>query len=130
MRASDPPSSCLRGRVLAVDDDADILWLLQQLLEAEGHLVAVAATGEAALSILSAERFDVVVLDVTLPGISGLEVGKAVRMLSASAPPKIALHTALDEEWVRQHFAGYDRFLQKPCSTDVIARDVAELLQP
>ncbi|HWH02187.1 MAG TPA: sigma-54 dependent transcriptional regulator [Gemmatimonadales bacterium] len=59
--------------VLAVDDDAGVLRILERILRREGHTVATACSGEAALTSVGTRRPDAVVLDVQMPGIDGLE---------------------------------------------------------
>jgi DNA-binding response OmpR family regulator len=67
------------ARILVVDDEADIRFVLESLLVERGHSVATAADGAAALATLAEERFDVMVLDVMMPGTSGIEVLDRVR---------------------------------------------------
>ncbi|MBX4313514.1 response regulator, partial [Mycobacterium tuberculosis] len=66
-------------RVLIVEDDEKTAGALASGLQAEGFSPAIAHTGEAGLSALAAESFDVIVLDWMLPGRDGLEVLKALR---------------------------------------------------
>lgn len=61
-------------RVLVVDDNPDILWLLKQLLEAERCQVTLCADGSSALARISQEPFHLILCDVVMPGVSGLEV--------------------------------------------------------
>lgn len=63
-----------KARILIVDDETDILELLRYNLEKEGWLVESASSGEEALRLSSSRRFDLVVLDLMLPGIDGLQV--------------------------------------------------------
>jgi DNA-binding response OmpR family regulator len=65
--------------VLVVDDDADIVRLLRDFLEAEGFLVVTAAHGQEALDALARERIDAMLLDVMMPGLSGFDVMRKVR---------------------------------------------------
>ena len=73
---SPPPS------VLVVDDEPIIRSNLAEFLEQEGYAVATASTGELALQIVERQRFDVVLCDVNLPGIDGIEVLERVLRLS------------------------------------------------
>ena len=66
-------------KVLVVDDEAPVRELLSDLLKREGCKVSICATGEEALDLLKKDSFDVVLLDIKLSGISGLEVLKNIR---------------------------------------------------
>ena len=66
------------ARVLVVDDDEDIRDLVSQSLENAGYDVAAAATGTEAWDALHAEHYDATVLDVCLPGLSGLDIARGL----------------------------------------------------
>ena len=70
-----------KERILVVDDEEDILELVHYNLVREGYHVSGAASGEAALKKANAERFDLIVLDLMLPGIDGLEVARRLRLI-------------------------------------------------
>ena len=65
-----------KEKILIVDDEEDILELIRFNLNRDGYHVSGAATGEAALKRVRSENFDLIVLDLMLPGIDGLEVAK------------------------------------------------------
>jgi DNA-binding response OmpR family regulator len=83
------------SRILVVDDEVDIRTLVCELLVREGHLALEAGDGEAALRRLGEERLDLVILDVSMPGLDGWEVLERIRgtsevpvvMLTARADP-------------------------------------------
>jgi two-component system, NtrC family, sensor kinase len=83
LAAARSPFEVLRTKVLVVDDEKSIRTTLAAFLQAQGHEVATAADGDEARMRLAAGRWDVVVTDVVLPGISGVELLKAIR---AAAP--------------------------------------------
>ena len=68
-----------KERILVVDDEEDILELVRYNLAKEGYHVAGALTGEDALQKARSESFDLIVLDLMLPGIDGLEVTKKLK---------------------------------------------------
>ena len=82
-------------RVLVVDDEPHIRTVLRGYLEADGFAVTEAADGESALSALRESQPDLVLLDVMLPGIDGLEV---LRQLRTSSNAYVILVTARAEE--------------------------------
>jgi|KBSMisStaDraftv2_1062788.scaffolds.fasta_scaffold273176_2 CheY-like chemotaxis protein len=104
-----------RGRVLTVDDSAVMRLLVTASLEALGYSVEAVDSGHAALAASQREDFDAVVLDVDMPGIDGLAVGRALRSNPKTSTSMIAMHTSLAEAFVRTGFDEYDIFLPKPC---------------
>lgn len=109
-------------RVLVVDDDEAILSLLGSYLAREGFEVQTAGDGEAALAAARTSRPDVVVLDVLLPGLDGLEV---LRRLRAEGEPYVILLTAKAEEadQVVGLELGADDYVTKPFSPrELVAR--------
>ena len=69
----------MRKKILAVDDDEGGLAAIRQMLLQRGYDVVTAASGEEALSLVAGESFDLAILDVILPGISGYEVCRGIR---------------------------------------------------
>jgi len=124
-----PSSLPRRGRVLAVDDSSVIREILIASLEAAGYSVEAVATGQAALAAASRETFDAVILDVDMPGIDGLAVGRALRGDPRTRQSMIAMHTSLDEVHVRTGFDGYDVFLPKPCDARLLGECVGRMIQ-
>jgi CheY-like chemotaxis protein len=78
-------------RILVVDDEPVVLEALEALLRQEGHQVLTASDGEAALRLAQAERPDIILLDLHLPGLSGFEVVNRLRQVpELAAVPVIA----------------------------------------
>jgi DNA-binding response OmpR family regulator len=103
-------------RVLIVDDDTAIRELLMTLLRLEGVEVAAAENGEAALAAVAAQRPDVVVVDVQMPGMDGYDLCRRLKV-DASGPRVVMLsgHTSSQDERDGRA-AGADAFLRKPFS--------------
>jgi DNA-binding response OmpR family regulator len=103
-------------QVLLVEDEARLARNYQRNLEDEGHVVEVLYDGETACAriVQESDRFDIVVMDVLLPGMSGIEVCRAIRAEHIRVP--ILLLTALDqtEEKVAGLDAGADDYVTKP----------------
>ena len=100
-------------RVLVVDDEPPIVRMVATNLRMRGYEVLTAATGEAALTSLEANQPDLVVLDLGLPGIDGLEVLRRLR--TWSAVPVIVLTAAGDErDKVTALDGGADDYVTKP----------------
>lgn len=103
------------NRILVVDDEERIRRLLRMYLEKEGYVIEEAEDGETALKLALQEEYDLIVLDLMLPGIDGMEV--CTRLRQSKATPVIML-TAKGEEVNRvQGFeAGADDYVVKPFS--------------
>jgi two-component system OmpR family response regulator len=110
-------------RVLVVEDETKLAALLRQGLRREGMAVDVARTGEEALVRATATNYDVILLDVMLPGQSGLEVCRNLRAREVWAPTLML--TALDEveDRINGLESGADDYLAKPFSfLELLAR--------
>jgi len=116
-------------RVLVVEDEPKIAGVLQAALAAEHYDVAVATSGEDGFVRASAEIFDVVVLDVMLPGRSGLEVLKALRRRQIPTP--VLILTARDgiDDRVSGLDLGADDYLVKPFAVPELLARVRALLR-
>jgi len=73
--------SLTAGKILVVDDDQGMLDTLMDVLSATGYETSVAASGNAALEMAQAGRFDLVLMDVQMPGLNGVQVLHALRVL-------------------------------------------------
>ena len=114
-------------KVLAVDDEPQILRALRASLAARGHEVLTAPNGETALDTLATTEVDLVVLDLGLPGIDGLEVIRRLR--SWSQVPVIVLSVReAQADKIAALDAGADDFVTKPFAMDeLLARTRAVL---
>lgn len=101
-------------RILVVEDEHKLAKALQEGLEGDEHQVNLAHTGEEGFFLIETERFDLVILDVTLPGRSGLEILAAVRQRGVKTP--VLLLTARDsvQDRVLGLDTGADDYLVKP----------------
>lgn len=109
-------------RVLAIDDDPSIQKLVAVNLHARGYAVQTAGSGEDALEIFKSGQFDLILLDLILPGISGIDVCLWIRQ--QSEVPIIVLSAREDEDLkVRALDAGADDYVTKPFSQgELLAR--------
>jgi two-component system response regulator MprA len=117
-----------RPRILVVEDDGRLAATLERVLEAEGHVVELAADGLEAVRLARERPPDLVVLDVMLPGLDGIGV---CRRLRATAQFPILLLTALGgtEERVRGLDSGADDYLVKPFAYQELLARVRALLR-
>jgi DNA-binding response OmpR family regulator len=113
----------MSGAVLVVEDELKVAAALQEGLEREGYAVMVAPTGEDAFFRVNTERFDVVLLDLTLPGRDGLQILKALRRRGLDT--RVLILTARDtlDDRVKGLDSGADDYLVKPFAfAELVAR--------
>ena len=113
--------------ILIVDDDPDIAALLRQIMFGEGHTTSVAQNGEKAESLARARNPDLVILDLNLPGISGIEVCRRLREF-LSSPILMLTASGGDENQLVGFSAGADDYVSKPFNTQVLVARIRALL--
>jgi two-component system nitrogen regulation response regulator NtrX len=112
--------------VLVVDDDAQIRKTLRGVLEDEGHTVSEAADGERALEVLDTRRFDVVLLDVNMPGMSGLEALVMIREAAPETGVVMVSGESTISTAVRALKRGAFDFIEKPVDPEHLLDVVAQ----
>jgi signal transduction histidine kinase/CheY-like chemotaxis protein len=115
-RAPATEHAAARRRVLIADDNIDAAQGLRHFLESRDQEVEVVHDGAAAESALSRLEFEVILLDISLPGMDGLEVARRVRARAAARRPLMIAITGLgrDDDRQRSIAAGFDHHLVKP----------------
>ncbi|GAB3786528.1 response regulator transcription factor [Nocardioides ungokensis] len=118
------------ARILVADDDVDIRELVEFKLSTLGHDVVAVADGAAAIDACLASRPDLAVLDVMMPGVSGLDAIRAIRSDPSLADlPVILLTARAQESDVETGFdSGADDYITKPFSPRELASRVQALL--
>jgi DNA-binding response OmpR family regulator len=120
-------------RILVVEDDLDIAALIAHYLERAGHVVERLSSGPSVMPRLRAQPADLVILDLMLPGASGLVVCEAMRADPATAAIPVIMLTARGEEGDRIAGLeiGADDYVTKPFSPkELVARVAARLRRP
>ena len=102
------------GNILIVDDDAQLRQSFEKLLTAEGHTVQTAGSGEAALKALQAGIPDLVIMDVRMPGMSGLEAFKAMHEMEPKLPVIIMTAFGTTETAIEATKLGAFEYVLKP----------------
>jgi adenylate cyclase len=117
-----PPGDEAPGSVLVVDDNEMNRDMLSRRLSGRGYAVTIAGDGEAALRLLEAHRFDAVLLDVMMPGITGIEVLRRIRSSSSESDLPVIMVTARDaaEDVVEALRLGANDYVTKPLDFPVV----------
>ncbi len=116
-------------KILIVEDEEHLAQGLRFNLEAEGYDVAIAGDGEAALEQLAGGRFDAVVLDVMLPGISGFDVAHQMREGHDYTPILMLTARNRPEDVLMGFEAGADDYLPKPFDLEIVLARLNGLLR-
>jgi two-component system phosphate regulon response regulator PhoB len=120
-----------KERILVVEDEEDILELVSFNLDREGYRVVRAKSGEQALKAARAESLDLVLLDLMLPGIDGLEVAKILKNEKSTKEVPIVMLTAKGEEAdiVTGLELGADDYITKPFSPKIMIARIRAVLR-
>ena len=117
------------AEILIGEDDDDVRKWLGVALETEGYVVRSAGDGEETLAAARERRPDLLILDVMMPKMSGLEVCRAVRAADASLPIMMLTARSKDEDIVEGLGCGADDYVTKPFSMKVLFARIAAMLR-
>jgi DNA-binding NtrC family response regulator len=116
-------------RLLVVDDDRTFRLSTAELLRLDGHEVDTAADAAEAVDLLSTRSFDLVLLDLRMPGMDGLTAVEVLRTRGLRAPILMISGFGTIDTAVESLHRGADHFLSKPVDPDILSAKVAELLE-
>ena len=115
-------------RILAVDDDPDLLLLIRSALQGEGHQTLVASDGRAALDLIGEEEPDVVLLDLMMPILDGWGVLRSLADRSSSPRVIVLSAKTADEDIARAFELGAAEYVVKPFDPARLMGTVREVL--
>lgn len=117
-------------KILIVDDEASIRFLISETLEINDYEIHEAGNGEEAISMVNENEFDLLLLDVMMPKLTGYEVAKEIKENKNKRKPKIIMLTAKGQQKDREEGFenGADYFLTKPFSPIELLELVEEIL--
>lgn len=113
------------ARILLIDDDDSVRETLEAALVCGGHTVEAFAHAQPALEVLTRGRFDVVVTDLTMPHITGLDVARAVKRDHPGLPVVLLTGWAVERDDQEARDAGVSHILAKPCPIEELLRTVS-----
>ena len=117
------------SRILVVEDESKVARALREGLERQGHQVVIAPTGEEGFFLVNAEEFDLVILDLMLPGRDGLQVLSTLRKRGLQTPVLILTARDAIEDRVQGLDKGADDYLVKPFAFPELLARVRALLR-
>jgi two-component system response regulator AtoC len=118
----------VKTRILIVDDDEVSCRLFEEVLEGEGHEVQTAQSGEEALERLRSESYDLLLVDVRMPGISGLDVTRTMRQEQPELPVIVMTAFGSIETTVEAIHEGAFDYVSKPMNLDELKKIVSRAL--
>src|SRR5712691_4959267 len=115
--------------ILIIDDEPSIRTTLSSILEDEGHRPTACQSGEEGIAAYAREEFDLVILDLWLPGVDGLDVLERIR--NAGGPPVIVIsgHANVETAVRATRLGAYD-FLEKPLSLERVLLTQSRSVRP
>jgi len=116
-------------RILLVEDDPINVEFFDAALESDGHQLTIERDGPAGQARALADAFDLILMDVQLPGRSGIDVCRALRAAGLQTPIVALSASVLAEEIARTTEAGFTRFVSKPVSPEAL-RAAVRLYRP
>ena len=122
----------MEKKILIVEDNPQNMRLLEMLLGAKGYTLLKAIDGEEAVNLATAERPDLVIMDIQLPKMNGLEATRKLRQLPDFSHTPIIAITAYAMKGDREKLlaAGCDAYLSKPINTRELPGVISEMLFP
>lgn len=119
------------SNILVVDDEEEIQNLVRIMLEAEDHKVSIASNGEEALALISCNHFDLIILDVVMQHMDGLEVCRKIRKTESMKNTPIIMFSALGRgvDTMLDENDKADDYLEKPFERKTLLEKVNNLLK-
>lgn len=118
------------ARILIIDDEETIREVLAKMFSQFNHQVTVAESGEEGIRLFGEKRFDLVLTDLGMPGMSGWEVCKSIKEMEPSIPVGMITGWGLEVDESRKAEAGLDFVITKPFDFDQVMRMVSERIEP
>ncbi len=116
--------------ILVADDDRTVANLIREIIERRGSNALVAYDGEQALKIFNNFKVDLIITDLKMPHVDGMNLIKTVRELNPEIPIIVITGYGSDQNYSLSQTYGVTNFLSKPCSVLDISRAIDSALKP
>ena len=119
-----------KASILVVDDDPEIVTMLSTRLGKRGYQVTTAPDGAKAIELAKTQKFDIILLDVMMPGKSGWEVARTLKQDPATQDAKIVMVSAIGEKTneITAPIYGADAHVDKPFEFEKLEKVITQLL--
>ena len=118
-------------RILVVEDNPKNLKLVRDVLQFSGYEVIEATSGEDGVRLAAEQHPDLILMDLQLPGIDGMEALRRIRVSESGSVPVVAVTaSAMNGDGDRAYAAGFDGYVQKPLSVRALQQQVHDFLTP
>ena len=114
----------MEKRILVVDDDIGILKLFGDILEGEGYAAVMESSGVSAVNRLSCEDFDIVIMDIMMPGLNGIETLRKIKELNKNIFVVMMTGMASEDEIKQAQFEGSFVVLRKPFNAETLLEKI------
>jgi two-component system response regulator AtoC len=114
------------ARIMVVDDDEKIIYAFREVLQRDGHVFLEARDGEEALRKLDSEKPDIIFMDITMPGLDGLQTLKKIKESNYTLPVIIITGQGTMQTAIRAMQLGAFQYLNKPLSVQTIRDEIAK----
>ncbi|MFA5424122.1 MAG: response regulator [Phycisphaerae bacterium] len=120
------------SRILIVEDNEKNMYLISFILKKSGHEVIETATGEEGIELALQEKPDLIIMDIQLPGIDGLETTRRIRAseIDGSVPIIALTSYAMTGDRERALEAGCTGYIEKPLNPETFAEEIKGYLEP
>ena len=116
--------------ILVADDDRTIAHLIREIIERRGSTALVAYDGEQALKIFNNFKVDLIITDLKMPHVDGMNLIKTIRESNSDIPIIVITGYGSDRNYALAQTYGVTNFLSKPCSVLDISRAIDSALEP
>lgn len=116
-----------RTNILFIEDEAELRNILKKIIEKEGYAVDVASTGQGAITKVKKKKYDIVITDIRLPGMSGQEAIKRIERINSNMKFIIISGYQLDAEFEAKIKKGAYSFFGKPFLNQDVVKEIKKL---
>jgi signal transduction histidine kinase len=124
--AASPPAP---ARILLIEDSDENRLLFQKILEQQRHVVRAASTGQEGLNLFAQGEFDLVITDLSMPGLSGFAVAEGIKKNSPGTPVLLLSGWGIQQQDAEAKRRGIDFILNKPCTVEELTSTVALIVK-